>query len=163
MLSQKRFHAVGRGASRPDEGAQHPLLGIMIDHPFLKSPDDATEQRQLQATYYGMLAEVDDHIGLLLDWLDATGQADETIVVFTSDHGENLGDHYMLHKLGWFDQSYHVPLIVRGPGVGVAANRTVDAFTEHVDVLPTICELLDSEVPLQCDGRALTPWLRGSG
>jgi arylsulfatase A-like enzyme len=131
----------------------------MIDHPFLKSPDDLQEQRALQATYYGMLAEVDDHIGRLLDWLDATGHADDTIVIFTSDHGEMLGDHYLLHKLGWFDQSYHVPLIVRGPGV--APSHTVDAFTEHVDVLPTICALLDAEVPLQCDGRPLTPWLHG--
>jgi arylsulfatase A-like enzyme len=148
-----------RATTRPDEGAQHPLLGVMIDHPFLKSPDDPLEQRELQATYYGMLAEVDDHIGRLLDWLDATGQAGETIVIFTSDHGEMLGDHYLLHKLGWFDQSYHVPLIVRGPGV--ASGGIVDTYTEHVDVLPTICELLDAETPLQCDGRSLTPWLRG--
>ena len=48
-----------RAASRAEEGAQHPLLGVMIDHPFLKSPDDDQEQRELQATYYGMLvAEV---------------------------------------------------------------------------------------------------------
>jgi arylsulfatase A-like enzyme len=150
-----------RAPSRGEEGAQHPLLGVMIDHPFLKSPDDEREQRALQATYYGMLAEVDDQIARLLDWLDASGQAARTIVIFTSDHGENLGDHYMLHKLGWFDESYHVPLIVRGPGVD--RGRQVDAFTEHVDVLPTICELLGAETPLQCDGRALTPWLGGPG
>ena len=64
-----------------------------------------------------------------------------------------------MQKIGWFDTAYHVPLIVRGPGVG--AGRAVDAFTEHVDVLPTICELLGADVPLQCDGRALTPWLHG--
>jgi arylsulfatase A-like enzyme len=159
MFDPQSVPAPVRAATRPDEGAQHPLLGVMIDHPFLKSPDDLQEQRALQATYYGMLAEVDDHIGRLLDWLDATGHADDTIVIFTSDHGEMLGDHYLLHKLGWFDQSYHVPLIVRGPGV--APSHTVDAFTEHVDVLPTICALLDAEVPLQCDGRPLTPWLHG--
>jgi len=149
-----------RAATRAAEGAQHPLLGVMIEHPLLKSPDDDREQRELQATYYGMLAEVDDQVGVLLDWLDTSGQAEQTIVIFTSDHGENLGDHYMLHKLGWFDQSYHVPLIVRGLGVG-GGGRTVDAFTEHVDVLPTICDLLGAETPLQCDGRALTPWLQG--
>jgi arylsulfatase A-like enzyme len=148
-----------RAPTRAAEGAQHPLLGVMIDHPFLKSPDDEQEQRELQATYYGMLAEVDDHIGMLWNWLEATGQAERTIVIFTSDHGENLGDHYMLHKLGWFDQSYNVPLIVRGPGV--TAGAVVESFTEHVDVLPTICELLGTDVPLQCDGRPLTPWLRG--
>ena len=159
MFDPESVPAPVRASTRPEEGAQHPLLGVMIDHPFLKSPDDPLEQRELQATYYGMLAEVDDHIGRLLDWLDATGQANDTIVIFTSDHGEMLGDHYLLHKLGWFDQSYHVPLIVRGPGV--APSHTVDAFTEHVDVLPTICELLDAEIPLQCDGRPLTPWLQG--
>ena len=160
MFDPASVPAPVRASTRAAEGEQHPLLGIMIDHPFLKSPDDERDQRALQATYYGMLAEVDDHIGLLLDWLDTTGQADRTIVIFTSDHGENLGDHYMMHKLAWFDQSYHVPLIVRGPGV--CGGRTVDAFTEHVDVLPTICDLLGAETPLQCDGRALTPWLQGA-
>ncbi len=159
MFDPASVPAPVRAASRAEEGAQHPLLGVMIDHPFLKSPDDDQEQRELQATYYGMLAEVDDQMARILDWLDATGQADRTIVIFTSDHGENLGSHYMLHKLGWFDESYNVPLIVRGPNVrdGVV----VDAFTEHVDVLPTICSLLGADVPLQCDGRPLTPWLDG--
>jgi arylsulfatase A-like enzyme len=159
MFDPASVPAPVRAATRAEEGAQHPLLGVMIDHPFLKSPDDDQEQRELQATYYGMLAEVDDQMARILDWLDATGQADNTLVIFTSDHGENLGSHYMMHKLGWFDESYNVPLIVRGPGVrnGVV----VDAFTEHVDVLPTICSLLGAEVPLQCDGRTLTPWLDG--
>ena len=161
MFDPASVPAPARAASRAEEGAQHPLLGVMIDHPFLKSPDDEQEQRELQATYYGMLAEVDDQIARVLDWLDASGQAERTLVIFTSDHGENLGDHYMLHKLGWFDESYNVPLIVRGPGVS-DDGLTVDAFTEHVDVLPTICALLGAEVPLQCDGRALTPWLEGN-
>jgi arylsulfatase A-like enzyme len=155
MFSPDEVPAPVRAESRAAEGAQHALLGVMIDHPFLKSPDDPDEQRRLQATYYGMLAEVDDHIGRILDWVDH-----DTIIIFTSDHGENLGDHYMLHKLGWFDASYHVPMLVRGPGI--ARGAVVDAFTEHVDVLPTIAELLDAPVPLQCDGRALTPWLRGA-
>src|SRR5262249_33934844 len=149
-----------RAATRADEGAQHPMLGLMIDHPLVKSPDDAQEQRELQATYYGMMSEVDDQLGRLFAWLEATGQTDNTVIVFTSDHGETMGDHWILGKLGWFDSAYHVPLIVRGPGVA-APGATVDAFTEHVDVLPTICDLLGAAVPLQCDGRPLTPWLTG--
>jgi arylsulfatase A-like enzyme len=153
-----------RASTRAEEGAQHPLLGSMIDHPFVKSPDDPQEQRELRATYYGMMAEVDDQLGRIFDMLDETGLADRTLVVFTSDHGETLGDHWILHKLGWFDQSYHVPLIVRDPRARFESSRgrVVDAFTEHVDVLPTIAELLDTEVPLQCDGRPLTPWLAGT-
>jgi arylsulfatase A-like enzyme len=159
MFDPASVPAPVRASSRAEEGAQHPLLGVMIDHPLLKSPDDREEQRELQATYYGMLAEVDDQLGRILSWLDATGNADDTIVVFTSDHGETLGDHYILHKLGWFDSSYHVPLIMRGPGI--ARGRTFESFSEHVDVLPTICTLLDTEVPLQCDGLSLAPQWSG--
>ena len=150
-----------RAESREAEGAQHPLVAALVNHPFLTSPDDERHLRQLRATYYGMQAEVDDQLGRILDHLDATGEADRTIVVMTSDHGEMLGDHYLLHKLGWFDSSYHVPLIVRDPRAEADAHRgeTVEAYTEHVDVLPTLLDLLGAEVPLQCDGRPLTGFL----
>ena len=153
-----------RAADREAEGAQHPLLAALVNHPFLASPDDEKHLRQLRATYYGMQAEVDDQLGRLLDALDASGEADRTIVVMTSDHGEMLGDHFLLHKLGWFDSSFHVPLIVRDPRAEADAGRgeVVDAYTEHVDVLPTLLDLLGAEVPLQCDGRPLTGFLHGS-
>ncbi len=152
-----------RAASRGEEAAQHPLLGLMINHPLVASPEDPDEQRELQATYYGMIAEVDDQLGRLFDGLAQTGAATRTLVIVTSDHGETLGDHYVLHKMGWFDQSFHVPLIVHDPRAEADATRgrVVDAYTEHVDVLPTIADLLGAEVPLQCDGRPLTAWLRG--
>src|SRR5205823_10092692 len=117
--------------TRAEEGAQHPLLGVMIDHSLIASPDDPQEQRELRATYYGMMSEVDDQLGRIFDALDETGIGDRTLVVFTSDHGETLGDHWVLHKLGWFDQSFHVPLIVRDPRAQFASarGRVVDAFT----------------------------------
>jgi arylsulfatase A-like enzyme len=153
-----------RAPSRDVEAEQHPLVAALVNHPFLTSPDDEKELRQLRATYYGMQAEVDDQLGRILDHLDATGEADRTIVVMTSDHGEMLGDHYLLHKLGWFDSSYHVPLIVRDPRAAGDARRgdVVDAYTEHVDVLPTLLDLLGADVPLQCDGRALTSFLHAN-
>ncbi len=149
-----------RAPTMAEEGAQHPLLGVMLVHPLISSPAGEQEQREFQATYYGMITEVDDQLGRLFGWLDESGQAENTIVIFTSDHGELLGDHWLLQKIGWFDTAFHVPLILRGPGVP-AAGRVVDVMTEHVDVLPTICSLLDADVPLQCDGRTLAPWLRG--
>jgi arylsulfatase A-like enzyme len=163
MFDTSSVPAPTRAATRAEEGAQHPLLGVMIEHPVVASPDDPQEQAELQATYYGMMAEVDDQLGRVLDMLDETGLAERTLVVLTSDHGELLGDHWILHKLGWFDQTFHVPLIVRDPRARFDASRgrVVTEYTEHVDVLPTIAELLDAEVPLQCDGRALTPWLAG--
>jgi arylsulfatase A-like enzyme len=153
-----------RAASRSEEGAQHPLLATMIEHPLLAAPDDERELRQLRATYYGMMREVDDQLARLLDWLDKSGQASRTIVVLTSDHGEMLGDHYLLHKLGWFDAAYHIPLLVRDPRPEFdgARGRVVDAFTENVDITPTILDLLGARVPPQCDGCSLVPWLRGA-
>ncbi len=144
-----------RAPTQQQEGAQHPLLGVMIVHPLLVSPLDDDEQRAWQAAYYGMISEVDDQLARLFEAIDL----DNTLVVFTSDHGELLGDHWLREKIGWFDSAYHVPLIVHGPGV--AEGTVVDAMTEHVDVLPTVCELLGADVPVQCDGRSLLPWLRG--
>ncbi len=146
-----------RAPTREVEGAQHPLLRVMLVHPMITSPDTEEEQRAFEATYFGMVSEVDTQLGRIFDWLDSTGQADTTLVVFTSDHGELLGDHWLVQKIGWFDSAYHVPLIVRDPRTERDATRgtTVDAMTEHVDVLPTMCELLGTDVPVQCDGRSL--------
>ena len=81
----------------------------------------------------------------------------------TSDHGEMGCDHWLLEKLGFWDESYHVPLIVVDPTPEADAGRgtVVDAVTEWVDVLPTICEFMDAEVPLQADGWSLAPFLQG--
>jgi arylsulfatase A-like enzyme len=136
-------------------------------HPFLAgalrvvpSPAEEVDQRQLQATYYGMIAEVDHQLGILLDGLDATGMGDDTIVVVTSDHGEQLGDHWLVEKLGFFRQSYHIPLVVRTPDAP-HPGAVVDAFTEAVDVLPTLLELVGGTPPEFCDGASLVPFLRG--
>ena len=80
--------------------------------------------------------------------------------MLTTDHGEQGGDHHLLGKLGYFEQSYHVPLIVRMPGAA-GNGRAVDAFTESVDVVPTVLELLGAEVPRAVDGMSLKPFVEG--
>ena len=144
-------------APTPRRGAVPPAVGHGRPRPRGgRAPDDDAELRQITATYYGMMAEVDDHLGRVLDWLDQSGQADDTLVVLTSDHGDQMGDHWLMEKLGWWDESYHVPLIVRDPRVGPAAGAGGStAFTEHVDVMPTVLEWLGLPVPRQCDGRSL--------
>ena len=67
-------------------------------------------------TYLGMMTEVDDQLGRVLAWLDETGQWDDTLVVFTSDHGEQLGDHHLLGKVGYFDESFRIPLVIKRAG-----------------------------------------------
>ena len=148
-----------RHGSPAEEAAVHPFLGgaLMV----VPSPADELDQRQLQATYLGMVAEVDAALGRFLDRLDELGQRDRTVVVVTSDHGEQLGDHWFVEKLGFFDQSYRIPLIVRWPGMAGSAGRTVDAFTENVDILPTLVDLAGGDVPGFCDGASLRPFLDG--
>jgi arylsulfatase A-like enzyme len=150
-------------ASRDDEMALHPLMFATINIPGVGCPPDERDRRQQRATYWGAMKEVDDRLGELFDWLEAEGLLDDTLVVLTSDHGEQAGDHWLVEKLGWFDESYHVPMIMVDPRPEADATRgqVVDAVTEHVDVLPTLCEWMGVEVPLQCDGRPLQPFLHG--
>jgi arylsulfatase A-like enzyme len=115
--------------------------------------------RQLRATYYGLIREVDDQIARVIAYLKQTGQYDDTLIMFSCDHAEMLGDHWYLGKDGYFDQAFHIPLIVRAPGS--VKGRVVEEFTEAVDLMPTILDLAGRAIPTQCDGASLTPWLRG--
>ena len=152
-----------RAPTDVEEARTHPLLEPLMGIEWLSGPRDERHIRQLRATYYGMQSEVDAQIGRVLDWLDARGESERTIVIVTSDHGEQLCDHYLVQKLGFFDQSFHVPLIVADPRreFDAARGSVVEAHTEHVDVVPTLLDLLGAPIPLQCDGRTLRQWLLG--
>ena len=162
-------------ASTPEEEArQHPYLAYYLYHQRgsgiaygQRSLDNLTlgdrDIRQARANYYALMSEVDAQIGRLLDHLRASGAEERTLVVFTSDHGEHLGDHWQFSKYSYFDQTFHVPLIVRDPRAAAAPGRgrQVSSFTENVDVMPTILDALGLEVPPQCDGQSLVPFLAG--
>ncbi len=152
------------GCARPEEEASiHPLAALAMAIPGVGAPHDERERRQLRATYYGAQREVDDGLGQLFEFLSKSGLAASTLVVVTSDHGEMGGDHWLLEKLGYWDESYHVPLIVVDPRAEADAGRgrVVDAVTESVDLLPTICEFIGVDIPLQADGWSLAPFGRG--
>lgn len=152
-----------RRSTWQEEGAQHPFMAGATSFAALRGPEDEAGARQMRATYYGMMSEVDAQLGRLFDGLRARGELDRTLVLVTSDHGEMLGDHWLTDKLGYFDAAYKVPLVVRDPRLEADSARgtVVDRFTENVDVMPTLLEWLDGEVPLQCDGRSLLPLLEG--
>ncbi len=155
------------------EAEQHPLLAELLattkQIDFFRTGKGLAAElgerdiRQLRATYYGMIGEVDAQLGRLIDYLKQTGQYDETLFVFSSDHGEMLGDHYMLGKSGYFAEAYHIPLVIRLPGADADSTRgtIVDRFTESIDLLPTIVEAMEQPIPVQCDGSSLMPFLRG--
>ena len=150
-----------RAASIEEQGGVHPMVAAALQLDGVVAPADELEVRQFRATYYGMITEVDGQVGRLLDHLDRTGASADTVVIVTSDHGEQLGDQWFKEKLGFYDASYHIPLIVRWPGASGPAGRVIDAITENVDVFPTICDLIGTTTPRGCDGRSLRAWLDG--
>jgi arylsulfatase A-like enzyme len=117
--------------------------------------------RAIRAIYYGMISEVDAQLGRVWQAVKERGAWDDTVVILTSDHAEMLGDHFMLGKGGFFDQSYHIPLIVRDPRYRRGAGTVVDRFTEAVDIMPTLLELLGGPAPAHLDGRSLKPFVAG--
>ena len=110
--------------------------------------------------YFAMVSEVDDHIGHILAGLDSLGLADNTIVVFTSDHGEWLGEHLRYGK-GYpaHDCVSRVPLIVRWPAGIIDPGRTEHGIVEAVDVLPTLLAGAGIQIPPQVQGTSLLPAL----
>src|SRR3546814_8189424 len=109
--------------------------------------------RSVRATYWGMISEVDRQIARLVEGLKAAGAWDDTVIALTSDHGEMMGDHWTLGKFGYFDQAYHVPLIVRDPRHPEGFGSRVTAFTEAVDVVPTLLEAAGARRDGPADGQ----------
>jgi len=110
-------------------------------------------------TYYAMVSMVDHEVGAILDELERSAQARNTIVVFASDHGDQLLEHGLLGKNVFFEASVHVPLLVRWPGRIAPARRT--ELIETVDLAPTLLELCGLAVPDRIQGRSFAPLLLG--
>ncbi|MEM8552059.1 MAG: sulfatase-like hydrolase/transferase [Pseudomonadota bacterium] len=174
FIAPDPWHAlVDRGAVPlpPASGAMdHPLAAHLAatttQKGFIRHGEglvaDLTEAaiRDIRATYFGMVGELDHQIGRLIAHLEATGELDHTLIVFSADHGELLGEHGLFGKHGWWDASYRVPLVIVDPRRKDTAGRRVDAYTESVDVMPTILEWLGAD-PIALDGRSLAPFLAG--
>jgi arylsulfatase A-like enzyme len=122
---------------------------------------DEASVRLMRATYAGLITEIDDNLGRVFAYLDETKQWEDTMVVFTSDHGEQLGDHWLLGKIGYFDESFRIPLVVKDAGQPARAGAVEPAFTESIDIMPTILQALGGEIPRSCDGASLLPLLSG--
>lgn len=155
-------------AQQVDEADWHPFVSTarrkskvsstVVGFPDLEQSDASI--RMIRKLYFGLATEVDHHIGRLMSWLKETGQYDETLIVFTADHGEMLGDYGLWGKTTFHDAAFHVPLMIRQPH---QAQRgvTITHPTESIDVTPTILEILGLAVPHAMDGRSLVPFLEG--
>jgi arylsulfatase A-like enzyme len=137
---------------------RHPLHEALLRSPAA-GPTDPQAVAEISAQYFGMVSEVDAQLARIWAAVKDRGEWDNTVIVVTSDHAEQLGDQGLIQKAGFFESSYAILGIVRDPRfdhVGV-----VDDFTENIDIMPTMCDAMGIAVPAQCDGFPLTPFLQG--
>jgi choline-sulfatase len=140
-----------------DEDAHSRRLRGVID--IERTPVDAERVRAARRAYYGAISYVDEQVGKLLRTLEQTGQADDTVIVFTSDHGDMLGERGLWYKMSFFEPASRVPLLVHAPG-RLRARRVAQAVS-HVDLLPTLVDLAGGAAPFGVAGRSLLPHLTG--
>ena len=119
------------------------------------------DHKLIRAAYWAMVDLIDVQVGRLLDYLEESGQLDNTMIIFTSDHGENLGDHGMYLKGPYFyENNVKVPLIIAYPSV-IQGGRTSNALVELVDLAPTICNASGIPVYEGMQGKSLWELLTG--
>lgn len=122
---------------------------------------NADDHALVRAAYWAMIDQVDHQVGRILDALRATGQLENTLIIFTSDHGEMLGDHGIYLKGPYFyDPAVRVPLVIAWAGT-IAGGRRSEAFVELLDLAPTLLEAAGCDVGAGMQGRSLMPLLLG--
>jgi len=130
-----------------------------------RTPPTEQQVRNARRAYYGALSYVDAQFGSILDALQTTGLADDTIVIVTSDHGDMLGERGLWYKMTFFEHAARVPLIVHAPKQFMP--RRVTESVSTIDLLPTLVELAtgkrETAWPDPIDGRSLVPHLNGDG
>ena len=124
--------------------------------PFPRTPEIVQEHI---AAYWAMITHLDAHIGRVLEALEETGHAEDTIIVFAGDNGLAVGQHGLMGKQNMYEHSVRVPLVMCGPGI--AAGERSDALCYLLDIFPTLCDLVDVPAPESVEGRSLAPVIRG--
>ncbi len=150
---------------RPEELTRpHPYFARLL----LNAPGELMQERdwrELRACYYGMISELDACLGRLFRAIKESGQWDNTLIIFTSDHGSYMGDHYLVGKAHFYDTALRVPYILRDPDPAADATRgsVISDFCECIDTAPTVCEFFGLPPHDRFQGRSLLGAARGLG
>ncbi len=140
---------------------QQKLVDAGVDFQSKPQHPDAWQDKKIQASYYASIELLDEEFGNLLDFLDDTGQRENTIIIFTSDHGESLADHGLILKgCRLMEGMVRVPLMISWPG-HFQQDVVSDALVELMDIAPTLYEAAGEEIPYWVQGRSLTGILTG--
>lgn len=144
--------------------AAHPYLAAQLRGARTAPPMDDDVLIDLRRHYLASASEMDAGVGLLMSQLANLGLEDSTLVIITSDHGDQLGDHWLMNKLGPYDQSFHVPLIVRDPRPEAdgARGTRIAGFTQATDLAPTLVDYAHAAPLRRSSGRSLRPLIEGN-
>jgi arylsulfatase A-like enzyme len=129
------------------------------DEEVFSWPRTAEQVRGELACYYAVITQMDAEIGRILAMLDETGQAANTVVIFTSDHGLAIGSHGLRGKQNMYEHTIGVPLLMRGPGIAQGRRLATQVYLR--DLYPTVMELAGLPIPSTVEGRSLLPLLAG--
>jgi choline-sulfatase len=159
FTDQERFdYYLSRVSTYVEEPCDHPVLSLSQQNKPVTVSETAI--RRATAAYYGMIDNVDAYFDQVLDKLEELGEnLDEWIIIYTSDHGEMLGQHGIWEKTRFYEGSVRVPLIIRWPEKFQA--RIVDENVNLCDMFATLCDLAGLKIPDGLDSRSLWPLLHG--
>lgn len=142
----------------------HPVYAAYLAHGESRTFRSEEVRRTVIPTYMGLVRQIDDHLGRLLARLERLGRMDDTLIVFTSDHGDYLGDHWLGEKELFHETSARIPLIVCDPDPQADPTRgsASDRLVEAIDLVPTFMEAAGLPAqPHRLEGRSLLPLIRG--
>lgn len=122
-------------------------------------PRTEEETRKHISDYYAIISHLDAQTGRILESLERTGQLENTIIVYTADHGLAVGQHGLLGKQNMYDHSIRIPLMMRGPGL--PAGKRIDRLTYQIDIFPTLCSLIGIDIPETVEGVSQRPLIKG--
>jgi arylsulfatase A-like enzyme len=162
LYSKEDCIPVVRSSAEATDG--HPVFKAFMQHAESQVFSEDHVRETVIPTYMGLIAQLDVHIGRLMRYLDQEGRLEDTLIVFTSDHGDYLGDHWLGEKELFHEQSVRVPLIVVDPTIRANSTRGTECHTpvEAIDLVPTFLDALDLAVPYhRLEGRSLLPLLQG--
>lgn len=158
MYGPETFLPVVRDEAELDD--PHPVFEAFVQSLTSRGFQKPEARAAVMQAYMGLIKQIDDELGKLFTFMEARGLHDNTMIVFTSDHGDYLGDHWMGEKSWFHEPSVKVPLIIVDPSTAADATRGTasDALVESIDLLPTFIETLGGEVPIhRLEGRSLRP------
>jgi arylsulfatase A-like enzyme len=157
-------HVLPANRNEEELANPHPVYRALVDDRMSQAFSRDETRHAVIPAYMGLVKQIDDQIGALLQFLEDRDQLNNTAIVFTSDHGDQLGDHWLGDKDSFYEESIRIPLIIVDPRSSADATRgtVCDELVESIDLVPTFLEMAGIQPDMnRLEGRSLVPLING--